>query len=84
MPAYNGLFPKGTRVRVANRAALEDFQARWHWHHPVTPEHLACAGRVGAVTSIGYYHGGDPLYQVEGIPGIWHEGCLAADPAPAV
>jgi hypothetical protein len=30
------------------------------------------------VTSVRYYHGGDVLYELEGIPGIWHEACLTS------
>jgi hypothetical protein len=26
--------------------------------------------------SVGFYHGGDVLYVLEGIPGVWHESCL--------
>ena len=25
---------------------------------------------------VGYYHGGDVLYELEGVPGVWHEVCL--------
>jgi hypothetical protein len=32
-------------------------------------------GRAAKVKSIGYYHGGDVLYQLEGVPGIWQEQC---------
>jgi hypothetical protein len=30
------------------------------------------------VKDVGFYHGGDELYQVAGIPGTWHEECLEA------
>lgn len=32
-----------------------------------------CGGR-----EIGYYHGGDELYWLKGVPGVWHERCLKA------
>jgi hypothetical protein len=31
------------------------------------------------VAAIGYYHGGDVLYTLNDIPGIWHEQCLRGD-----
>jgi hypothetical protein len=30
----------------------------------------------GKVVDVGFYHGGDELYHVECMPGIWHESCL--------
>ena len=32
---------------------------------------------IGVVSSVGFYHGGDELYVIEGIPGVWHEVCLS-------
>jgi hypothetical protein len=28
------------------------------------------------VQEVGFYHGGDVLYQLRGVPGTWHECCL--------
>jgi hypothetical protein len=30
------------------------------------------------VRDVGFYHGGDVLYHLDGAPGIWHEVCLHA------
>lgn len=30
------------------------------------------------VEKVGFYHGGDPLYKLDGVPGVWHEECLEA------
>ncbi|HSQ32233.1 MAG TPA: hypothetical protein VLN49_20400 [Gemmatimonadaceae bacterium] len=49
----------------------------WTYHDKLQPEQLAYAGQVGAVKAYGFYHGGDELYWLEGIPGTWHEQCLA-------
>ena len=27
-------------------------------------------------TAKGFYHGGDELYKLKGMPGVWHEQCL--------
>jgi len=48
----------------------------WRFHHPLTQDQIAYAGLRGRVADVGFYHGGDELYHVEGIPGIWHEVCL--------
>jgi hypothetical protein len=42
---------------------------------------LAFAGKVAEVENVGFYHGGDALYILKGIPGIWHERCLRPDDA---
>jgi hypothetical protein len=69
-------FPVGSRVRIAELPDLARFLADWKYHHPLQPEQLEHAGEVTTVREIGYYHGGDPLYTLEGIPGTWHEPCL--------
>lgn len=66
----------GTVVRVVDRPLLEEFYRTWRYHHKLTPEQLEFAGSSGRVASIGVYHGGDMLYTLENIPGIWHESCL--------
>ena len=79
--SYEALFPEGTLVEIVSREELERFRDQWRLHHKLEPEQLACAGKSGRVSSVGYYHGGDVLYLVEGIPGIWHECCLNASKA---
>ena len=74
---YVEQFPAGERVRIKDRDALERFAADWKYHDPLVPEQLPFAGTVTTVAEVGFYHGGDPLYRLEGIPGIWHEECLA-------
>ncbi len=76
MPIYDASYPAGTTVRVADEAALVEFRDKWKAHNPLTEEMIACAGREAAVKSVGYYHGGDPLYVLVGVPGVWHEVCL--------
>ena len=70
-------FPIGTMVRIVGRSDLERFQQDWHLHHPLQTEQLDFAGRTATVRDLGYYHGGDELYWLEGIPGTWHECCLS-------
>jgi len=55
---------------------LARFQADWKSHHPLEPEQLEHAGEVTTVREVTYYQGGDPLYVLDEIPGIWHGACL--------
>ena len=75
---YKAAFPKGSRVRVADRAHLELFMAEWKFHHKLSLEQLVYADRESTVEKVGFYHGGDPVYELEGIPGSWLEQCLRA------
>ncbi len=75
---YNADFPVGSKVRIKSRGFLDNFQLTWKLHNPLTDHQLDYAGRVFTVTEVGYYHGGDELYTLAGIPGIWHETCLEA------
>jgi hypothetical protein len=73
---YNCEFPRGTIVRVATLDFLERFQREWKYHNKLASEQLDYAGRVAPVASASVYHGGGELYELEGIPGVWHEQCL--------
>ena len=63
-------------MRIANRAVLETFAAEWHFHHSLDAGQLNFAGRTATVESVSYYHGGDELYTLTGVPGVWHACCL--------
>ena len=78
MGIYKAAYPQGTKVRVADLGFLEEFKQTWKYHHKLRPEQLEYADRVLTVVSVGFYHGGDPLYSLEGSPGLWHEQCLRA------
>ena len=71
-------FEVGAEVRVANRAFLEKFMEEGQYHNELEPEQLAYAGKVAKVKPVEFFHGGDEIYTLEGIPGVWHEECLAA------
>jgi hypothetical protein len=73
---YNAEYPVGSVVKIVGRGALEDFMRTWKLHNKLQPEQLEYAGIGGTVKSVGFYHGGDELYQIDGVPGIWHERCL--------
>jgi hypothetical protein len=74
---YHERFPIGCPVEVADEETLSHFKATWKYHHPVDPEQLVFAGLMTTVSSIGYYHGGDVLYQLRDTGGYtWHDACL--------
>ncbi|HWZ99250.1 MAG TPA: hypothetical protein VN025_15945 [Candidatus Dormibacteraeota bacterium] len=50
--------------------------ATWRYHHKLRPEQLEYADRVATVLDVGWYHGGDPVYKLENIPGLWLDQCL--------
>jgi len=71
-------FEVGSEVRVADRAFLEDFLEAGQYHNELQAEQLEYAGAVAKVKTVEFFHGGDELYTLEGVPGIWHEVCLSA------
>jgi hypothetical protein len=75
---YREEYRVGTTVRVRELPELERFQQDWKWHHPLQENQLEHAGRSARVTKVSFYHGADELYELEGIPGTWHEQCLLA------
>lgn len=75
---YKAEFPVGAKVRIAERPVLEEFRRTWKYHHFLQSEQLDYAGAAALVESIAFYHGGDEVYWLKGVPGVWHERCLNA------
>jgi len=75
---YKERFPVGSRVRIAEMTELEKFRRTWLHHHTLEPTQLVYAGKFAEVKAVSFYHGGDALYELRNIPGIWHEQCLAS------
>jgi hypothetical protein len=78
MPPYKEAFPAGSTIKIRARDFLERFKREWKFHHPLTEEQLTSAGKTDVVKGAAFYHGGDVLYTLETLPGIWHEECLEA------
>jgi hypothetical protein len=55
-----------------------EFLKTWKLHHELEPQQLNFANKIAKVKSVGFYHGGDELYELKGVPGTWHEQCLRA------
>lgn len=71
-------FEIGAEVRIADRAFLERFLEEGQYHNELEPEQLDYAGRVARVKAVEFFTGGDEIYTLEDIPGVWHEECLSA------
>jgi hypothetical protein len=76
MAPYKEDFPIGTSVRIGDARLLEEFKRTWSFHHKLADAQLAYAGQLAEVSNVSFYHGGDVLYTLSGIPGLWHEQCL--------
>ncbi len=75
---YEAEYPTGTSVRIAGKEELESFVREWKWHHPLQQDQLDFAGHLAKVRDVSFYHGGDELYQLDGVPGLWHEENLTS------
>jgi hypothetical protein len=71
-------FEVGDEVRIADRAFLESFMEAGQYHNELETEQLEYAGRTAKVKEVSFFHGGDEIYTLQGVPGVWHEECLAA------
>ena len=76
MAPHKQEFLVGSRVRIRHANVLQEFQRTWKAHNKLQPEQLGHAGRLTEVAEIVLCHGGDVLYELAGVPGIWHEQCL--------
>jgi hypothetical protein len=63
--SYQEKFPIGTVVRIAPLEQLQAFKRDWRYHHPLQDEQLQFAGTMDKVRPVGFYHGGDVIYQLE-------------------
>ena len=73
---YNEEYPVGSFVEIVTRSELGEFLRTWKYHNPLSEQQLEFAGKIAKVKKVGFYHGGDELYILDNIPGIWHERCL--------
>ena len=81
MAAYREDFRVGSSVQILDVNELEEFVRSWKYHHKLGTEQMKFAGRTATVEGVSFYHGGDPLYTLRGLPGLWHEQCLNAAPS---
>jgi len=75
---YEEEFPAGSKVQIVDVTLLKEFAISWKFHHPLENSQLEFAGAIAEVEGVSFYHGGDELYRLRGLPGYWHEQCLRA------
>jgi hypothetical protein len=74
---YSERYPVGSPVKIAPPEDLEEFMRTYRYHHALVPEQLRYAGMLTIVRAVGYYHGGDVIYTLEGTEKFaWLEPCL--------
>ena len=74
---YQEQFPTGSYVWIASEAELREFMLTWKFHHKLKPEQVQHVGERRKVKDVSFYHGGDRLYELQGLPDfLWHEQCL--------
>jgi hypothetical protein len=73
---YKEEFPVGSSVQIADQECLEGFLRSWALHNRLDPQQVNYADHIAEIESVCFYHGGDELYRLKGIPGVWHEQCL--------
>ena len=73
---YKAAFPVGSSVRIVPRVRLELHYREWKYHHKLQPAQLEFGGSTATVKEVSFYHGGDQLYVLNNVPGIWHEDLL--------
>jgi hypothetical protein len=76
MPPYKEKYAVGTTVKIVAADRLEAFRLAWKFHNKLVPEQVAYADHQAEVEGVSFYHGGDVLYKLKAVPGIWHEECL--------
>ena len=71
-------FPRVAKSKLRTVLFWKTSTEQWKSQHNLKPEQLGFADEIASVSSVGFYHGGDELYELEGVPGLWHEACLRA------
>ena len=77
MPAYFPAFIAGERVRIKPASFLRTYlPPEWQWHHPLSSEQIGFAGEEASIIEVSFYHCGNVLFRLQGVPGYWHEACV--------
>lgn len=76
---YNPSFPVGAIVRIADRSVLEKFHADGKRRHRLQSGQIEYAGEVARVEEVDFCYGGERLYSLEGVPGLWDGDLLSVN-----
>jgi hypothetical protein len=66
-------YTEGSSVRIRSREQLEDLARSRKNQVKIDSNQLAFAGQIAMVKWSGLFHGGGYVYQLDGVPGYWHE-----------
>ena len=69
-------YTQGSSVRIRSREQLDELSRRPNYQPKIDANQFAFAGQVAMVKWSGLYHGGGYVYQLDGVPGYWHERVL--------
>jgi len=69
-------YTEGSSVRIRSREQLEAISRRPKSQIKIDAKQLAFAGQIAMVKWSGLFHGGGFVYQLDGVPGYWHEMVL--------
>ena len=69
-------YTQGSSVQICSRARIEEFQRSGRYRRKIEDAQLAFAGQIAMVKWSGLYEGGGFVYQLDGVPGLWHEQLL--------
>jgi len=75
---YKEEFPVGSKVQIVDVESLKEFVSSWKWHHPLGNSQVEFADQIAEVEGFSFYHGGDEIYRLLGLPSCWHEQGLRA------
>ena len=70
-------FEVGSEVRIADRAFSRVFSKPGSTTTSSSPSSSNTPAASAKVKDVTFFHGGDEIYTLEGIPGVWHEECLS-------
>jgi hypothetical protein len=76
MPEYHEAFRVGEKIRIKSKEYLLNFKKSWKYHNNITNDQIEYGGQEVYVDRIGAYHGGNLLYELKDVPGVWHEQLL--------
>jgi hypothetical protein len=66
-------YTEGSSVRIRSREQLEDLARRVKHQVKIDFNQLAFAGQIAMVKWSGLHGAGGYVYQLDGVPGYWHE-----------
>ena len=69
-------YTPGSSVRILSRERLDALSRGSKYRLKIEENQFAYAGQVAMVKWSGLYHGGGFVYQLDGVPGFWHETLL--------